>query len=102
MGTSTSINGRRPVPWKKAKTRLSLIFVHVDKSSILRAELIKTSRTVHNAEISFRRHLCNVADVASPVEDGSADQKHILIAVFARGLHDDVPPDKLTFCVLGA
>ena len=87
---------------EKAKKCLKLIFVHVGKSSILRAELIKTSRTVHNADINFRRHLCNVADDASPVEDGSAEQKLILIAVFARGLHDDALPDKLTFCVLGA
>ena len=77
MATSTSIKGRRPVPWKKVKTR----------------------RTVPNAEIHFRRHLCNVADDARPMEDGSADQNHILIAVVARGLHGDVL-DELTFWVL--
>ena len=87
---------------EKSKDTLRSDFGHVNKSSILRAELIKTSRTVHNAEVNFRRHLCNVAYDASSVWDGSADQKHILIAVFARGLHDDVPPDNLTFCVLGA
>ena len=59
MAMSTSIKGRRPVPWKKAKTR----------------------RTVPNAEINFRRNLCNVADDDSPVESRRAD--HILIAVVA-------------------
>ena len=56
----------------------------------------KTSRTVHNAEINFRRHLCNVADDARPVESRSDDQNHILIAVVARELHGD----KLTLWVL--
>ena len=74
MATSTSIKGRRPVPWKKVKTR----------------------RTVPNAEIHFRRRLCNVADDDSPVESRRADQNHILIAVVARELHGD----KLTFWVL--
>ena len=74
MATSTSIKGCRPVPWKKAKTR----------------------RTVPNAEINFRRHLCSVADDDSPVESRSADQNHILIAVVARELHGDKP----TFWVL--
>ena len=64
---STSIKGRRPVPWKKVKTR----------------------RTVPNAEINFRRHLCNVADDDSPVESRRADQNHIVIAVVARELHGD-------------
>ena len=64
--------------------------------------MTKTRRTVQNAESSFSRHLCNVADDARPVEDGSADQNHILIAVVARELHGDVLPNKLTFCVLGA
>ena len=72
--TFTSIKGRRPVPWEKVKTR----------------------RTVPNAEIHFRRHLCNVADDDSPVESRRADQNHILIAVVARELHGD----KLTFWVL--
>ena len=72
MAMSTSIKGRRPVPWKKAKTR----------------------RRVPNAEI--RIHLCNVADDDSPVESRRADQNHILIAVVARELHCD----KLTFWVL--
>ena len=71
---STSIKGRRPVPWKKAKTR----------------------RTVTNAEINFRRHLCNVADDDSPVESRRADRNHILIVVVARELHGV----KLTFWVL--
>ena len=102
MATSTSIKVRRQVPWKKVQTCLNLIFVRVDQSSILRTELTKTRRTVQNAESIVRRHLCNVADDASPVEDGSADQNLILIAVFARELHDNVPTDKLTFCVLGA
>ena len=74
MATSTSIKGRRPVPWEKAKTR----------------------RTVQNAEINFKRHLCNVADDARSVESRSADQKLILIAVVARELHGG----KLTFLVL--
>ena len=74
MAMSTSIKGRRPVPWKKTKTR----------------------GTVPNAEINFRRHLCNVADDDSPVESRRADQNHILIAVVARELHGD----KLTFWVL--
>ena len=43
---------------------------------------------------------CKVADDAGPVEDGSADQNHILIAVVAGGLHDDISPEKLTFWVL--
>ena len=71
-----------------------------DKSSIRRAELTKIRRSVQNAESSFRRHLCNAADDASSVEDRSADQNHILIAVVARWLHNDVPPDNLTFWVL--
>ena len=74
MATSTSTKGRRPVTWKKVKTR----------------------RTVPNAEINFRRHLCNVADDDSPVESRRADQNHILIAVVAKELHGD----KLTFWVL--
>ena len=74
MAMSTSIKGRRPVPWKKATTR----------------------RTVPNVEINFRRHLCNVADDDSPVESRKADQNHIWIAVVARELHGD----KLTFWVL--
>ena len=74
MAMSTSITGRRPVPWKKAKTR----------------------RTVTKAEINFRRHLCNVADDDSPVESRRADRNHILIAVVAREMHGD----KLTFWVL--
>ena len=84
------LKGRSQVSWKKVQTCLGFIFVHVDKSSILRAELTKTSRTSQNAKINYRRHLCNVADDASPVENRSADQNHILIAVFARELHDDV------------
>ena len=74
MATSTSNKGRRSVPLKKVKTR----------------------GTVPNAEIDFRRHLCNVADDDSPVESRRADQNHILIAVVARELHGD----KLTFRVL--
>ena len=74
MAMSPSIKGCRPVLWKKAKTR----------------------RTVPNAEINFRRHLCNVADDDSPVESVRAVQNHILIAVVARELHGD----KLTFWVL--
>ena len=74
MAMSTSIKGCRPVPWEKAKTR----------------------RTVPNAEINFRRHLCNVCDDARSVETRTADQKLILIAVVARELHGD----KLTFWVL--
>ena len=56
--------------------------------------------TVQNAEINFRRHLFNVADDASPVENRSADQNHILIGVFDRGRHDNALSDKLTFGVL--
>ena len=56
----------------------------------------------HAGQSKFRRRLCNVCDDTSPGENRSADQNHILLVVFARGLHDDVPPDKLTFCVLGA
>ena len=55
-----------------------------------------SKRTVQNAESSFRRHLCNVADDSGPVENRSVDQNHILIAVVARELHGD----KLTFWVL--
>ena len=102
MAMSTSINGRRQVSWKKVQTCLHLIFVHVDKSSIRRAKQTKTRRTVQNAEINFRKHLCNVADDARPVQSRSADQNHILIAVVARELHGDVLPAELTFCVLGA
>ena len=98
MATSTSIKGRRPVQWKKAKTPSNLIFVHVKKSSIMTAAVKHASRTVQNAESSFIRHLCNVADDARPVESRSADQNDILIAVVARELHGD----KRTFSVLGA
>ena len=63
------------------------------------AAVKQASRTVQNAESSLRRHLCNVADDARPMEDESADQNHILIAVVARELHGDVP-DELTFWVL--
>ena len=92
MATFTLIKGRRQLSWKKVQTRLGLIVVHVDQSSILRAELTKTCRTVQNAE----RHLCNVADDVRPVESRRANQNHILIAVVARELH----ADKLTFWVL--
>ena len=107
MAMSTSIKGRRQLSCKKAKTRLSLIFVHVDQSSILRAEVKQTRRTVQNVESNFRRRLCNVCDDASPGENRSADQNRILIVVFARGLHDDVLPDEwillyVAFCTIMA
>ena len=78
-----------------AQTRSNPIFIHADQSSIVRAELTITRRTVQLAESSFRKHLCNFADDARPVEDGSADQNHIFIAAVARELHGD----KLTFWV---
>ena len=43
----------------------------------------------------MQRHLCNVSEDASPVENRNGDQNPVLIRVFARELHDDVPLDKL-------
>ena len=100
MATSASIKGRRQVSWKKVQTLEGLIFFHVDKSSIRGAEVKQPCWTVQNAEINFRTHFFNVADDASPVENRSSDQNHILIGVFDRGRHDNAPSDKLTFGVL--
>ena len=67
------------VQWKNVQPRLRLIFLHVDKGSILRDEVKQTRRTAQNAEISFKRRLYNVADDAHPVENRRADQNYILI-----------------------